>query len=192
MKTYRSAFFVALAGNVLLAGALGFFWWRSHATGKGWMQGLTLPSKLPQAVRSILPAALQPAETSTTPASARANFADRTGASARPDIAAAPAKHRRKARPRTAQDRIRSNQHRGQRRSGRNPTLLCPGALSRLHSESFRRRHLSIRPAGPAAIHDLQPRPRRDRARVSRREAEPEGSRAQHGPRRRCGRGLAA
>ena len=34
MKTYRSAFFVALAGNVLLAGALGFFWWRSHATGK--------------------------------------------------------------------------------------------------------------------------------------------------------------
>ncbi len=27
MKTYRTAFFVALAGNVLLAGVLGFFWW---------------------------------------------------------------------------------------------------------------------------------------------------------------------
>jgi len=67
MKTYRSAFFVALAGNVLLAGVLGFFWWRSHATGQGWMQGLTLPSQLPQAVRSILPAALQPAETNTAP-----------------------------------------------------------------------------------------------------------------------------
>ena len=61
MKTYRSAFFVALAANVLLAGTLGFFWWRSHATGQGWMQGLTLPSRLPKAVRSILPAALQPA-----------------------------------------------------------------------------------------------------------------------------------
>ena len=71
MKTYRSAFFVALAGNVLLAGVLGFFWWRSHATGQGWMQGLTLPSRLPQAVRSILPAALQPAETSTSPAPPR-------------------------------------------------------------------------------------------------------------------------
>ena len=33
MKTYRSAFFVALAGNVL-HGVLGFFWWRSHATGR--------------------------------------------------------------------------------------------------------------------------------------------------------------
>ena len=68
MKTYRSAFYVALAGNVLLAGALGFFWWRSHATGQGWMQGLRLPSALPQSVRSILPAALQPAETNTAQA----------------------------------------------------------------------------------------------------------------------------
>jgi Cu(I)/Ag(I) efflux system membrane fusion protein/cobalt-zinc-cadmium efflux system membrane fusion protein len=68
MKTYRSAFFVALAVNVLLAGALGFYWWRSHATGQGWMQGLTLPARLPQAVRSMLPAALQPAETNAVPA----------------------------------------------------------------------------------------------------------------------------
>jgi multidrug efflux pump subunit AcrA (membrane-fusion protein) len=63
MKTYRSAFFVALAGNILLAGALGFFWWRSHAPGAE----LKLPSMLPQAVRSILPAALQPAVTNIEP-----------------------------------------------------------------------------------------------------------------------------
>ena len=79
MKTYRSAFFVALAGNVLLAGVLGFFWWRSHATGQGWMQGLTLPSQLPQAVRSILPAALQPAETNTAPPAAGSALVGRTG-----------------------------------------------------------------------------------------------------------------
>jgi RND family efflux transporter MFP subunit len=63
MKTYRSAFVVALAGNVLLAGALGFFWWRSHAAGAE----LKLPSMLPQAVRSILPAALQPTVMNTEP-----------------------------------------------------------------------------------------------------------------------------
>ena len=63
MKTYRSAFFVALAGNILLAGALGFFWWRSHTPGAEFK----LPSMLPQAVRSILPAALQPTVTNTEP-----------------------------------------------------------------------------------------------------------------------------
>ena len=180
MKTYRSAFFVALAGNVLLAGALGFFWWRSHATGQGWMQGLTLPSQLPQAVRSILPAALQPAETNTAPPPPAPPLSARTGPGTRSDFAAAPSKHRREARPRAAQDRVGSNPHRGQRRRGRNPALLRPGALPRLHPEGLRRRHLSIRPAGPAAVHDLQPRPRRDRARVSRRKTESEPSRAQH------------
>jgi Cu(I)/Ag(I) efflux system membrane fusion protein/cobalt-zinc-cadmium efflux system membrane fusion protein len=64
MKNYRSAFFVALAGNILLAGAFGFFWWRSHAPG----EGLKLGSALPQAVRSILPSALQPAATNAEPA----------------------------------------------------------------------------------------------------------------------------
>ena len=61
MKTYRSAFVLALAGNILLAGALGFFWWRSHSPG----EELKLPSMLPQAVRSMLPAALQPTVTNT-------------------------------------------------------------------------------------------------------------------------------
>lgn len=52
MKTYRSAFLVALAGNILLAAALGFFWWRSHA-----------PQQSGFSLRSVLPAALQPAQT---------------------------------------------------------------------------------------------------------------------------------
>jgi hypothetical protein len=55
MKTYRTAFLVALAGNVLLAGALGFYWWRSHAG-----EGTTLRSVLPAAIRSVLPESLQP------------------------------------------------------------------------------------------------------------------------------------
>ena len=70
------------------------------------MQGLTLPSMLPQAVRSILPAALQPAETNTAPPPPAPPLSARTGPGTRPDIAAAPAKHRREARPRAAQDRI--------------------------------------------------------------------------------------
>jgi Cu(I)/Ag(I) efflux system membrane fusion protein/cobalt-zinc-cadmium efflux system membrane fusion protein len=61
MKTYRSAFFVALAGNVLLAGALGYLWWRAHAPG----EGLTLRSVLPQAIRSALPEGMQPAAPNT-------------------------------------------------------------------------------------------------------------------------------
>jgi RND family efflux transporter MFP subunit len=63
MKTYRTAFVVALAGNILLAGVLGFVWWRSHAPG----EGLKLPAMLPQAVRSILPASLQPTVANTEP-----------------------------------------------------------------------------------------------------------------------------
>src|SRR5690242_5101639 len=55
MKTYRSAFLVALAGNILLAGALGFFWWRSHPG-----EGTTLRAALPEAIRSVLPESLQP------------------------------------------------------------------------------------------------------------------------------------
>ncbi|HKE24604.1 MAG TPA: efflux RND transporter periplasmic adaptor subunit [Bryobacteraceae bacterium] len=67
MKTYRSAFFVALAGNVLLAGALGYSWWRSHASG----ERLTLRSVLPQAIRSVLPEGMQPATPNTaSPAAA--------------------------------------------------------------------------------------------------------------------------
>lgn len=58
MKTYRSAFIVALAGNILLAAALGFMWWRSHAP------------QHPIALRSLLPAVFQPApaNTAATPA----------------------------------------------------------------------------------------------------------------------------
>jgi membrane fusion protein, copper/silver efflux system len=56
MKTYRSAFFLALAGNVLLAAALAFFWWRSHSTGQ------------PITFRSVLPAAMQPAAPSSAAA----------------------------------------------------------------------------------------------------------------------------
>lgn len=56
MKTYRTAFVVALAGNILLAGVLGFVWWRTHVPG----QQVTL--------RSLLPAVLQPALTNTTTA----------------------------------------------------------------------------------------------------------------------------
>ena len=52
MKTYRTAFIVALAGNVFLAAALGFFWWRTHAP----EQDMSLAK-----LRSFLPAALQPA-----------------------------------------------------------------------------------------------------------------------------------
>ncbi len=58
MKTYRTAFVAALIGNVLLAAALGFVWWRSHSP----EQTIKL--------RSLLPAVLQPqpANTSTAPA----------------------------------------------------------------------------------------------------------------------------
>lgn len=52
MKTYRTAFIVALAGNVFLAAALGLFWWRTHAP----EQEVSLAK-----LRSFLPAALQPA-----------------------------------------------------------------------------------------------------------------------------------
>jgi Cu(I)/Ag(I) efflux system membrane fusion protein/cobalt-zinc-cadmium efflux system membrane fusion protein len=66
MKTYRTAFLVALAGDVFLGGALGFFWWRSHAG-----EGTTLRSVLPQAIRSVLPESLQPATPSAaSPATA--------------------------------------------------------------------------------------------------------------------------
>jgi RND family efflux transporter MFP subunit len=54
MKTYRTAFLVALAGNILLAGGLAFFWWRSHAG-----ERTTLREALPQAIRSVLPESLQ-------------------------------------------------------------------------------------------------------------------------------------
>jgi Cu(I)/Ag(I) efflux system membrane fusion protein/cobalt-zinc-cadmium efflux system membrane fusion protein len=60
MKTYRTAFLVALVGNILLAGALGFFWWRSHSG-----EGMTLRSVLPAAIRSVLPESLQPAAQNT-------------------------------------------------------------------------------------------------------------------------------
>ena len=63
MKTYRTAFIAALAGNVLLAGTLGFFWWRSRAPG----QELKLDK-----LRSLLPAALQPASENTPSAPAPA------------------------------------------------------------------------------------------------------------------------
>src|SRR5580698_2491706 len=33
MKSYRTAFLLALAGNVLLAIAVAFFWWSSHHAG---------------------------------------------------------------------------------------------------------------------------------------------------------------
>src|SRR5712671_7340719 len=32
MKHYRSAFWLAVAGNLVLAGVLGAFWWRSRST----------------------------------------------------------------------------------------------------------------------------------------------------------------
>ena len=66
MKTYRTAFIVALAGNVLLATAIGLFWWRSHAPG----QEASLAK-----LRSFLPAALQPAPATATPAPAPATLA---------------------------------------------------------------------------------------------------------------------
>jgi len=66
MKTWRTAFLVALLGNVLLAGALAFVWWRSDAGG-----GTTLRQALPQAIRSVLPESLQPAaQTTASPAPA--------------------------------------------------------------------------------------------------------------------------
>ena len=55
MKTYRTAFLVALAGNILLASALAFWWWRSRSPGDGWT------------LRSVLPTALQPPATNTAP-----------------------------------------------------------------------------------------------------------------------------
>jgi RND family efflux transporter MFP subunit len=64
MKTYRTAFLVAFTGNILLAGALAFLWWRSHAG-----EGTTLREALPQAIRSVLPESLQPApQTAASPA----------------------------------------------------------------------------------------------------------------------------
>ncbi len=66
MKTYRAAFLVALAGNIVFAGALSFFWWRSHTAG-----GRTLRQAVPQAIRSVLPESLQPsAQTPASPAPA--------------------------------------------------------------------------------------------------------------------------
>src|SRR5262245_27551069 len=61
MKTYRTAFVVALAGDVLLAGTLAFFWWRSHAG-----EGATLRAALPEAIRSVLPESLKPAPEQNT------------------------------------------------------------------------------------------------------------------------------
>ena len=66
MKTYRTAFIVALAGNVLLAAALGFFWWRSHAPD----QQVNLAK-----LQSFLPAALQPVPENTPLAPAPAALA---------------------------------------------------------------------------------------------------------------------
>lgn len=60
MKTYRNAFIVALAGNILLAAALGFMWWRFHSP------------EQPVNLRSLLPAALQPAPANTSAAPAPA------------------------------------------------------------------------------------------------------------------------
>lgn len=60
MKTYRTAFIVALAGNILLAGALGFIWWRSHSPAP------------PVNLRSLLPAVFQPAPANTSAAPAPA------------------------------------------------------------------------------------------------------------------------
>jgi Cu(I)/Ag(I) efflux system membrane fusion protein/cobalt-zinc-cadmium efflux system membrane fusion protein len=60
MKTYRTPFLVAIAGNILLAGALAFFWWRSHAG-----EATTLRTTLPEAIRSVLPESLQPAARNT-------------------------------------------------------------------------------------------------------------------------------
>lgn len=51
MKNYRSAFFLALAGNVVLVAALTLFWWRSHSPA----QELKL-----EKLRSLLPAVLRP------------------------------------------------------------------------------------------------------------------------------------
>lgn len=66
MKTYRTAFLVALAGNILLAGALAFLWWRSHGG-----EGMTLRAALPEAIRSVLPENMPPeAQSSAPPVSA--------------------------------------------------------------------------------------------------------------------------
>ncbi|HEX5228117.1 MAG TPA: efflux RND transporter periplasmic adaptor subunit [Bryobacteraceae bacterium] len=73
MKTYRTAFIVALAGNILLAGALGLFWWRSHAPGR--------EASLAK-LRTLLPAALQPAPETTAAVPAPA-----TPASSEPALA---------------------------------------------------------------------------------------------------------
>jgi len=63
MRNYRSAFFIALTGNLLLGAALAFFWWRSHAPG----QEISLRSVLPQAIRSMLPEKMGPAAPSAAP-----------------------------------------------------------------------------------------------------------------------------
>ena len=114
MKNYRSAFFVALAGNILLAGALGFFWWRSHAPGE------QLKLRLRVAASRPLHFAGSPAARGDKhgTAAARATVVGGTGPRARPDFAATPAKYRREAWARAAQGYRGRNPYGGQCRRG--------------------------------------------------------------------------
>jgi Cu(I)/Ag(I) efflux system membrane fusion protein/cobalt-zinc-cadmium efflux system membrane fusion protein len=68
MKTYRTAFIVALAGNILLAAALGFIWWRSHSPEQTVNLRAPLPAVLQPAISNTTAAPAPPAPVSSEPA----------------------------------------------------------------------------------------------------------------------------
>ena len=92
MNNYRSAFWLAVAGNLALAGVLGVFWWRSRH-GKTWCR------------RREAAASMQPAKASEP--SAMRGDAGRAGACAHSVVIAADSGRSLKLRESDAQGRAR-------------------------------------------------------------------------------------
>jgi Cu(I)/Ag(I) efflux system membrane fusion protein/cobalt-zinc-cadmium efflux system membrane fusion protein len=66
MKNYRSAFWLAVAGNLFLAGVLGSFWWRSRS--KGDMPAVEpVASTMPATAGESSPASAMPADPALAP-----------------------------------------------------------------------------------------------------------------------------
>lgn len=67
MKTYRLAFLLALAGNIIFAAALAVFWWRSHAPGSEAMSRSAQPGPVTPATAGPPEAPAAPAEPALVP-----------------------------------------------------------------------------------------------------------------------------